>query len=393
MVWRSKAPARRLGSSAARYVHPLANGGHAQPGGSGRWALRVGVAEGSRLPPGLAWRDARLARVEAVLFVAGEPLSSRRISQLASLADGTEARTLIRRLNALYDLEESAFRVEEVAGGFQLLTRPRYALWLRRLAPAVSGARLSAPALETLAVVAYRQPVLRAEIESIRGVQCGEVLRQLMERDLVKIVGKSPELGRPFLYGTTRRFLQLFGLRSLEDLPGRDKFAPPTGPGVLPSQQTPPKKVMAGETIENNHPDPANPPHADGNPLAVQDLELNPILSTEESHVTTISTEEQAQEERLGRLPYLVALTPRADDDDDDDDIDEFDDEDEDFEDEDEDEEVDEDEEDDEDFEDDDFEDDWEEVEDEDDWDEDDEEDFDDDEEDEDEDDWDDDDD
>ncbi len=385
MVWRSQAPARRLGSSAARHVHPLANGGHAQPGGGVRWALRVGVAAGCRLQPGPAWRDARAARVEAVLFLAGEPLSSRRISQLASLADGTEARTLIRRLNALYDVEESAFRVEEVAGGFQLLTRPRYALWLRRLAPAAGGARLSAPALETLAVVAYRQPVLRAEIESIRGVQCGEVLRQLMERDLVKIVGKSPELGRPYLYGTTRRFLQVFGLRSLEDLPGRDKFAPAAGAAVLPLQNAPPREAMASEGTENNHPDPANQPHVDGARSAVQDLGLNPILPTEESHVTTISTEEQALEERLGNLPYLVALTPRADDDEDDD-VDDFDDEDEDLEDE-------EDEEEDEDFEDDDFEDEWEEVDDEDDWDEEDEEEFDDDEDDEeedDEDDWDD---
>lgn len=382
MVWRSQAPARRLGSSAVRYVHPLGKEGHVQAGGGVRWALRVGATEGCHLPPGSAWRDARAARVEAVLFLAAEPLSSRRISQLASLADGTEARTLIRRLNALYDLEESAFRIEEVAGGFQLLTRPRYALWLRRLAPVAAGARLSAPALETLAVVAYRQPVLRAEIESIRGVQCGEVLRQLMERDLVKIVGKSTELGRPFLYGTTRRFLQVFGLRSLEDLPGRDKFAPPTGAAVLPLQQPPPRDAKACEDTENNHPDPAHQPHADGAPSAVQDLGLNPILSTEESHVTTISTEEQAQQERLGSLPYLVALTPRAEDEDDD--IDEFDDEDEDLEDE-------EDDEDEEDFEDDDFEDEWEEVDDEDDWDEEDEEEFDEDEDEDDEDDWDDD--
>ena len=87
--------------------------------------------------------------------------------------------------------------------------------------------RLSAPALETLAVVAYRQPVLRAEIEAIRGVQCGEVLRQLIERDLVRIAGRSEELGRPLLYGTTRQFLQVFGLRHLEDLP-RPDFLPIT---------------------------------------------------------------------------------------------------------------------------------------------------------------------
>ncbi|MCH8922623.1 MAG: SMC-Scp complex subunit ScpB [Planctomycetes bacterium] len=160
-----------------------------------------------------------MARLEAVLFLAKQPLASRKLSQLAGLADGTEARTLLRGLNRFYDEARSAFRVEEFAGGFQLLTRPKFAPWLRRLHDSPLEMRLSAPAMETLAVVAYRQPVLRVEVESIRGVQCGEILRQLMQRDLVRIVGRSDELGRPFLYGTTKHFLQVFGLRSLEELP------------------------------------------------------------------------------------------------------------------------------------------------------------------------------
>lgn len=166
-------------------------------------------------------------RLEAILFLSREPLGSRKLAQLAGLADGTKARTLVRALNRRYDAEGSAYRVEEVAGGFQLLTRSKYAPWLRRLSSISVEVRLSAPALETLAVVAYRQPVLRAEIEAIRGVQCGEVLRQLIERDLVRIVGRSEELGRPLLYGTTRQFLQVFGLRHLEDLP-RYEFLPIT---------------------------------------------------------------------------------------------------------------------------------------------------------------------
>ena len=172
-------------------------------------------------------RPVRVARLEAILFLSREPLGSRKLAQLAGLADGTKARTLVRALNRRYDAEGSAFRVEEVAGGFQLLTRPKYAPWLRRLHSTPLEVRLSAPAMETLAVVAYRQPVLRAEIEAIRGVQCGEVLRQLIERDLVRIVGRSEELGRPLLYGTTRQFLQVFGLRHLEDLP-RPEFLPIT---------------------------------------------------------------------------------------------------------------------------------------------------------------------
>ena len=163
--------------------------------------------------------DEQLARLEAVFFLSQQPQTSRRLAQLAGLADGTKARTLVRALNRRYDAEGSAFRVEEVAGGFQLMTRPKFAPWLRRLHSASAEVRLSAPAMETLAVVAYRQPVLRAEIEAIRGVQSGEVLRQLIERDLVRIAGRSDELGRPFLYGTTKQFLQVFGLRHLDELP------------------------------------------------------------------------------------------------------------------------------------------------------------------------------
>ena len=172
-------------------------------------------------------RDERLARLEAILLLSREPLVSRKLAQLAGLADGTKARTLVRTLNRLYDSEGSAFRVEEVAGGFQLMTRAKFAPWLRRLHGAAVEVRLSAPAMETLAVVAYRQPVLRAEIEAIRGVQCGEVLRQLIERDLVRIAGRSEELGRPLLYGTTRRFLQVFGLRHLDELPRNDALRMP----------------------------------------------------------------------------------------------------------------------------------------------------------------------
>lgn len=175
-------------------------------------------------------RTPGLARLEAVLFLAEEPLTSRKIAQLAGLADATEARTLIRLLNRLYDEEGRSFRVEEVAGGYQLLTRPQFAPWLRRWAGAVQELRLSSPALETLAVVAYRQPVLRAEIEAIRGVQCAEILHQLMDQDLIRIVGRSHELGRPFLYGTTKRFLQVFGLRHLQELPPVETYQPTRAP-------------------------------------------------------------------------------------------------------------------------------------------------------------------
>jgi segregation and condensation protein B len=163
-----------------------------------------------------------IALVEAVLFLAKEPMSSRRLAQLAGLPEGTKMRQWIRELNQRYDQDQSAFCIAEVAGGFQLRTRPEFASWLVRMQGVPTAVRLSNPAMETLTVIAYRQPIPRAEVERIRGVQCGDLIRQLLDQDLAKIVGRSDELGRPFLYGTTPKFLQVFGLGSLNDLPALD---------------------------------------------------------------------------------------------------------------------------------------------------------------------------
>ena len=168
---------------------------------------------------GATARSVKLARLEAVLFAADEPLASRRLAQVSGVGDGIEVRRLVRQLNLLYERGRSALRVEEIAGGFQLLTRPELGGWLARWQAAAGETRLSAPALETLAVVAYRQPVLRADVEAIRGVQCGEMLRQLMEKGFVRIAGRHNSLGRPILYGTTKKFLQIFGLKNLGELP------------------------------------------------------------------------------------------------------------------------------------------------------------------------------
>ncbi len=171
----------------------------------------------------------KMQRVEAALFVAKDSLSSRKLAQLAGLADATEARTLVRLLNHRYDSEGRSFRIEEVAGGFCLLTRPQFAPWLRRMRHVPGEMRLTQSAMETLAIVAYRQPVPRADIEAVRGVSCGEILKQLMQRDLVRICGRSEELGRPYLYGTTRHFLQMFGLRSADRLPRSEWINGPIG--------------------------------------------------------------------------------------------------------------------------------------------------------------------
>ena len=157
-------------------------------------------------------------RVEAVLFLASSPMNSRKIAHLAGLEDGTKARTLVKQLNQKYDEVGRSFHIKQIAGGYQLMTRPQFASWLRRLDHVPATVRLSVPAMETLSVVAYRQPILKSEIEAVRGVSCGEMLRQLLDRGLVKIAGRSEELGRPYFL-TTPKFLEAFGLANLEALP------------------------------------------------------------------------------------------------------------------------------------------------------------------------------
>jgi segregation and condensation protein B len=110
-----------------------------------------------------------------------------------------------------------------VAGGFQLFTRPAFHRWVTRLKRDAHDVRLTASARETLAIIAYRQPIMRAEIEAVRGVHCGDVLRLLMEKGLIRITGRHDSLGRPVLYGTAKKFLQVFGLRSLKDLPAVER--------------------------------------------------------------------------------------------------------------------------------------------------------------------------
>jgi segregation and condensation protein B len=176
-----------------------------------------------------------MARLEAVLLVADGPLSPRRLAQLATLADATEARTLISRLNAAYEQAGTPFRVERVAAGYRLFTLPQFAFWLGKLHHREAELKLSPPSLETLTIIAYRQPMTRADVEAIRGVQCSEMIKQLMDRGLVRIGGEHDSLGRPFLYETTRKFLETFGLRDLEELPLGDRLRWPAGAVAVPA--------------------------------------------------------------------------------------------------------------------------------------------------------------
>ena len=164
-------------------------------------------------------KDAELRRcVEAILFATNQPVSSRRIAEVLGVKD-SKVRVLIHDLRAQYDAEGRAFAIEEIAGGYQTLTRVDYADIVRGLFSVNRQHRLSQAALETLAIVAYKQPVMRVEIEDIRGVQVQPILKTLMDQGLIRVVGRADTLGRPMLYGTTQKFLLHFGLKSPKDLP------------------------------------------------------------------------------------------------------------------------------------------------------------------------------
>ncbi len=163
--------------------------------------------------------------IEALLFIAGTPLSMERLKTLfQEEAAPEQIEAQLSQLQQDYDGRSSGIMLAEVAGGFQLATRPENASWVRKFRTVKASTRLSRPALETLAIVAYKQPITRTEVESIRGVNIGGIMRNLMERRLVKIVGKKDVPGKPMLYGTTTEFLQYFGLKDLASLPTLKEF-------------------------------------------------------------------------------------------------------------------------------------------------------------------------
>jgi segregation and condensation protein B len=176
--------------------------------------------------------------IEALLFSAQKPLSIREIITAIRSAEDpaaagpnefarvreAEVAAAIEQLKTEYVEQSRAFQLIEKAEGWQLATDPKYAPWVRELFPAPKPARLSAPALETLAIIAYRQPITRADVEAVRGVNIDGVLQTLMERGLVKIAGRAEIPGRPLLYGTTQFFLDHFGLRDLDELPNVEEL-------------------------------------------------------------------------------------------------------------------------------------------------------------------------
>ena len=156
--------------------------------------------------------------IESLLFVAEEPLTVDRLKRILPQAETGDIRSAAAELAAEYEQRRGGFYLDEVAGGYQIRTRPEYTEWIKKLIQP-KPLRLSKPALETLVIIAYKQPTIRSDIEHIRGVDCGGVLRVLLERKLIRVLGRKEIAGRPLIYATTKRFLEVFDLKSLKDLP------------------------------------------------------------------------------------------------------------------------------------------------------------------------------
>jgi len=183
--------------------------------------------------------------VEALLFSSDAPLTAGDIARADESLDEDAVEAAIQELRAEYEQQGRAFQIYEMAGGYQALTRPDYAPYLERFATVPQSNRLSQAALEALAIVAYRQPIDRSEVEDIRGVASAGVLRTLADRGMIEVVGRGEGLGRPMLYGTTDRFLEHFGFRSLEDLPREEDL-----PVVLTERRPEPQHPEEGATHE-----------------------------------------------------------------------------------------------------------------------------------------------
>jgi segregation and condensation protein B len=156
--------------------------------------------------------------VESLLFVAEEPLTIERIRSIIAVVTPDEVRNALSALSDEYNTRDGGFYLQEVAGGYQLRTQPEYTQWIKRLLQPKQQ-RLSKAALETLAIIAYKQPVMRSDVEYLRGVDCGGIMRMLLERKFIRILGRKEFPGRPMIYGTTRYFLEVFDLKDLKDLP------------------------------------------------------------------------------------------------------------------------------------------------------------------------------
>src|SRR3989339_535006 len=178
-------------------------------------------------------------QLETILFITDHPLSLEELRKLTGVKDMPRLGALVDQIRQGFEDRASALQLVEIAGGFQMATRPSYGPLVRKLFAEKMTMRLSTAAHETLAIVAYKQPLTRAEVEEIRGVEVIASLETLLEKRLIKVVGRKETVGRPLLYGTTADFMRHFGLGSLEDLPPIDEFQPPEPTGAPPAEGAP----------------------------------------------------------------------------------------------------------------------------------------------------------
>jgi segregation and condensation protein B len=192
--------------------------------------------------------------LESLFFVSDSPIRLETLVEILPESSKEAILEGIRQIQAEYGDPSKGIELTEIAGGYQFRTKPGWAEWVNRLKKA-KAVKLSQAALETLAIVAYRQPVIRPAIEEIRGVDSGSVLHTLLERGLVKVMGRKELPGRPIVYGTSKAFLELFSLNSLSDLPRLQEIQPPPAPEEISSQEIPPREMspekISGEEIVN----------------------------------------------------------------------------------------------------------------------------------------------
>ena len=175
--------------------------------------------------------------VEVLLFSSPEPLTQGKLNQILFDGESIDLKSVVEALNADYTYKGKGLKIEKIGGGYQFLSLPEYHLYIQRLFNKAKKVKLSNPALEALSIIAYKQPLPRVEIESIRGVECGGVIKTLIERELVTIKGRDGGMGRALLYGTTQRFLELFGLNHLSDLPKLKEIDLLMNDGEIPTEK------------------------------------------------------------------------------------------------------------------------------------------------------------
>ena len=192
--------------------------------------------------------------VESLLFVTDEPLTIDRLKKILDFTGTSEIQQVLNNLKDYYENRKGGFYLSEVAGGYQFRTRFEYTEWLKRLIQP-NPLRLSKPAMETLAIVAYKQPVMRSDIEHIRGVDCGGILRMLMKRKLVRVLGRKEIPGRPLIYATTKQFLEIFELKDLKDLPTPQEIQELQGMIAEQSEDTEPDSMTENDDARSTSQD------------------------------------------------------------------------------------------------------------------------------------------